>query len=147
MSQTIVDLPCASCGARNRVPDDRFGDVPVCGRCSAKLLPDHPVALDDASFGKYIARSGLPVLVDFWAEWCGPCKAMAPQFEAAAREHFGQVLFAKVDTEAAVQTAQQFGIQSIPTLVLFKGGAEVARQSGAMPAAKIAQWLGSIQPR
>ena len=110
-------------------------------RCKEKLLPGHPVSLDDANFGRYIQRSGLPVLVDFWAAWCGPCKVMAPQFEQAARDSLGKVLFVKVDTEAAPRTAQQFGIQSIPTLVLFKDGAEAARQSGALSAAKIAQWL------
>lgn len=141
MSEPKVDLPCAACGARNRVPKDRLGDVPVCGRCKEKLLPGHPVSLDDANFGRYIQRSGLPVLVDFWAAWCGPCKVMAPQFEQAARDSLGKVLFVKVDTEAAPRTAQQFGIQSIPTLVLFKDGAEAARQSGALSAAKIAQWL------
>ncbi len=141
MADPILDLPCAACGARNRVPRGRLKDVPVCGRCKNALLPEHPVSLDDTSFSKYVSRSSLPIIVDFWAEWCGPCKAMAPQFEAAAREHLGQVLFAKVDTEAAQGTAGQFGIQSIPTLVLFRDGQEAARQSGALSAAQIGQWL------
>jgi thioredoxin 2 len=108
------------------------------------LLLDHPVALDDTTFPAFVARSDLPVVVDFWAAWCGPCKMMAPQFEAAAKTAKGRALFAKVDTDAAQRVAAQFSIRSIPTLIAFKNGQEIARQSGAMSQAQILQWLTSL---
>jgi thioredoxin 2 len=136
-----VQIPCASCLSVNRVPYRRLADGPKCGRCKSPLFAEHPTQLDDASFQKYVDASELPVVVDFWAPWCGPCLAMAPQFEAAARASAGKTLFAKLDTERAQQVAARFGIRSIPTLILFQGGREVARQSGAMSERQIVGWL------
>ncbi len=135
-------IVCPSCHATNRVPDARLADGPVCGTCKAPLTSPEPFVLDDQSFANYIARTELPIVVDFWAAWCGPCKMMAPQFAAAAKQ-MPSVRFAKVDTEAAQQTAAQFNIRSIPTMVVFVGGREVARQSGAMNAADIVRWVSA----
>jgi len=137
-----IHVPCPACFAVNRVDPGR-PQAPKCGRCKKPLWGGPLAALDDASFAKYVERSDLPVVVDFWAEWCGPCKMMGPQFEAAARASAGRVLFAKLDTEAAQQTAARFGIRSIPTMIVFSAGREVARQSGAMAQAQILQWLRS----
>ena len=144
-----MHIACTHCGSTNRVPDERLTDAPVCGRCGAELLPDHPVALTDANFEAVTSRTELPVVVDFWAAWCGPCRAMAPQFEQAARQLRGRVLFAKVDTDANPQVAQRFAIRSIPTLALLHGGRELQRMSGALQAPQIAGWIaqGLAQPR
>lgn len=140
MDASLV-LPCPSCLAKNRVPKARLGDVPVCSECRTHLLTDHPVALDSHSLPRYVAASEIPVVVDFWAPWCGPCRAMAPQFERAAQSMAGVVQFAKVDTEREPAAAAPFGIRSIPTLILFAGGREVARRSGALPESQIVDWV------
>ncbi len=137
-----MHLVCPACFAKNRVPDERLGDAPACGKCGAPLLAAEPVALDDSNFSRFTEGSDLPVVVDFWAEWCGPCKMMGPQFASAA-SRLPQVRFAKVDTEAAPKTSIRHRIRSIPTMVLFRQGQEVARMSGAMSAADIQRWIAS----
>ena len=135
-----MNLACPACGATNRVPDTRLKDEPVCGKCGAELMAATPFALTDATLPAYIARTQLPVLVDFWADWCGPCKMMAPHFANAATQ-LPEVRFAKVDTEASPQASAAYAIRSIPTLILFRGGKEIARQSGAMAAGDLVRWV------
>ena len=133
---------CAHCGAVNRLPVNRLADDPDCGRCHKPLLDGRPVELDDRSFDAFVRQTTLPVLVDFWAPWCGPCRQMAPQFEAAARQLKGRALLVKVNSDDSPTAAARFAIRSIPTLVRLQAGAEVRRQSGALPAAQIVALAG-----
>ena len=142
-TQQKLLLACAQCLTLNRVPAGRLGEDPKCGKCGAPLLDGKPVALTDATFDKLVERSDLPLVVDFWAEWCGPCKMMAPAFEQAAAELKTRVRFAKLDTEQAQGIAARYGIRSIPTMILFKRGQEAARTAGAMDARRIRAWLES----
>ena len=139
-------VACPHCNAINRVPMSRLAESPNCGKCAGALFVGHPLALDAVGFHAHAERADLPLLVDFWAPWCGPCLAMAPQFEAAAAQLEPAMRLAKLDTEAQPALGGRFGIRSIPTLVLFRQGRELARQAGAMGAADIVRWARHYLP-
>lgn len=136
-----LHVVCPNCQAINRLPAQRLGEQPNCGQCHRPLFAGHPVELTAATFPRQLARNDIPLLVDFWAPWCGPCKMMAPAYAQAAAQLEPQVRVAKVDTEAEPSLGAQYHIRSIPTLALFQGGREVARQAGAMGAADIVRWV------
>ena len=132
---------CPSCGAINRIPADKQHQQGQCGRCQSALFNSHPVELDDSSFQRFIDKNDLPVVVDFWASWCCPCKMMAPIFTQVCGQMQHQLRFAKVNTETAQSLSAQLGIRSIPTLILYHRGQEVDRLAGALPAPQLQQWL------
>ncbi|MFO0750930.1 MAG: thioredoxin [Myxococcota bacterium] len=133
-------VACAACGSKNRVPVQKLGDAPRCGRCHGALAVDTPVAAESAGeFDALLAGSPWPVVVDFWAAWCGPCRMVAPELERLAKKRAGTLLVAKVDTEALPDVAARYGIQSIPTFIVFRGGREAGRASSAMPADQLAR--------
>ena len=139
-SADSLRIVCPDCDTTNRVPRSRLGDAPTCGHCKRPLLPGRPIELTKTNFDRQLA-SDLPLVVDFWAPWCGPCLAMAPAFEQAAARVAPQLRLGKLDTEAVPEIAGRFGIRSIPTLIAFRDGREIARQSGALGLPQLLQWI------
>ena len=137
---SVTHVVCPRCGSKNRIPSARLCGGPVCGQCGHELADGQPVELDDSNFEKVTAGTDLPVVVDFWAPWCGPCRSMAPQFAQAAKSLRGRALLVKVNSDDSPRAAARFAIRSIPTLVRLDGGREVGRLSGAMPAAQIVRF-------
>jgi thioredoxin 2 len=140
---STLHIVCPRCPAVNRIPSERLTQHPLCGKCKEALFSGHPAELTNNSFQQHISRNDIPVVVDFWAAWCGPCKMMAPAYAQAAAKLEPKVRLAKLNTEQEQGIAAQFNIRSIPTLIIFKGGRELARQSGAMSAADIIRWISS----
>ncbi|MDY7563017.1 thioredoxin TrxC [Pseudomonas sp. 10B1] len=137
-----LTIPCPHCNGLNRIPADRVGDQPKCGRCKDPVLLSTPFAVTQATYASQI-KGDLPLLVDVWAEWCGPCKTFAPTFAQAATQLLGRCRLAKLDSETNQTLSGQLNIRSIPTLILFKDGRELARQSGAFPLPQLLAWLKS----
>ncbi len=137
-----IHVVCGHCDSVVRVPRQRLNEAPRCPSCHSQLFEGHPIELKTTNFDKHITRSDLPVVVDFWAPWCGPCRMMAPHFEEAARRNVSRARFAKVNSDDEPALSSRFGIRSIPTLMIFLHGKEIARQSGAMDLGNLERWVG-----
>lgn len=140
-SESKATLRCQFCQSWNRIDVARAADRPKCGKCGKPMLLDRPVRLDDETFQRTINESQVPVLVDFYADWCGPCKMMAPAVDQLAAKYSGKAIVAKLDTDRAQHISQSFNIRGIPTTIVFRGGKEVSRQSGAVPYGTLASLL------
>lgn len=145
MSEKIY-LVCPSCQAKNRIPADRIGNRPKCGQCKSALFAETPFDLNEATLNKHLYGDGIPLLVDFWAPWCGPCRMMAPMFAEASQKLSPRVRFAKLNTEENPASGQRFNIKGIPLMILFDNGREVARSAGAMDTKGILQWVEANAP-
>ena len=144
MSATLI--VCPHCSGVNRIPDGKSAAEANCGVCHKPLFTGHPAAASTEAFDKHIQRNDIPVVVDFWAEWCGPCKMMAPVYERVAAEVEPKMRFLKVDTDREQALAQRYGIRGIPTLMVFRGGKPVAQRAGAVDASTLKAWLASVPP-
>lgn len=134
-------IQCPHCETTNRIQEERLKDGPNCGHCKQPILQGAPISLNDTQFSAFLKHSPLPVVVDFWAPWCGPCRMFAPTFADTAKTYSGKAIFVKINTEAEQALAAQYAIRSIPTLAVFKNGQETTRLSGALPAPQFRQWL------
>jgi thioredoxin 2 len=139
-----IEVVCGHCDSVVRLPRDRMNDAPRCPKCHSPLFEGKPIELTEANFDRHLTRSALPIVVDFWAPWCGPCIAMAPFYETAARQLEPLLRFAKLNTQDEPGPAARFNIRSIPTLLVFRAGKEIARQSGSMDANSLTRWLKSV---
>lgn len=141
---TPLFITCSHCSAKNRVPSDRLSQTPKCGKCKETVLSAAPIELTDSNFQHFIQNNDMPIVVDFWASWCGPCQQMAPVFANVSADMMQEARFVKVNTEVAQQTAGMYAIRSIPTIMVFKNGKEFTRQAGAMDKTNLTNWLRSV---